>query len=481
MSTVSEIPDSTQAIWQSVLASLTSDERITPQLHGFISLVEPKGIMAGTLYLEVPNELTRGMLEQRIRMPLLTAISGLSGITGLNDDEQVTNFAIVVNPNIHQASLENSHDLPESSYIEPQTVSSVSTDTGSRRSDSRLNPKYSFDNFVIGGSNRFAHAAAVAVAEAPAKAYNPLFIYGESGLGKTHLLHAIGHYAESLYPGIRVRYVSSEEFTNDFINSIANNRASVFQSRYREIDILLIDDIQFLQGKDSTQEAFFHTFNTLHDHNKQVVITSDLPPKHLTGFEDRMRSRFEWGLITDVQAPDLETRIAILRKKAQSEKLQVENEILEYMASKVSSNIRELEGTLIRVTAFASLNKTEVDLALVQTVLKDLITLDEDNVIAPVDIINHTADYFKLTVDDLYGSSRSQAVATARQIAMYLCREMTNLSLPKIGQLFGNRDHTTVMYANKKITELMKERRSIYNQVTELTSRIKQNHRFSKS
>ena len=471
---MSEIPDSTRALWQSVLSRLTADSRITPQLLGFINLVEPKGVMAGTLYLEVPNELTRGMLEQRIRVPLLNAIAGLEG------DEEVANFAIVVNPDIQQDALEQSTDAAEQSYIDPPAVSSADSATA-RRSDSRLNPKYSFDNFVIGGSNRFAHAAAVAVAEAPAKAYNPLFIYGESGLGKTHLLHAIGHYAESLYPGIRVRYVSSEEFTNDFINSIANNRASVFQSRYREIDILLIDDIQFLQGKDSTQEAFFHTFNTLHDHNKQVVITSDLPPKHLTGFEDRMRSRFEWGLITDVQAPDLETRIAILRKKAQSEKLQVSNEILEYMASKVSSNIRELEGTLIRVTAFASLNRTAVDLALVQTVLKDLITLDEDNVIAPVDIINHTAEYFKLTVDDLYGSSRSQAVATARQIAMYLCREMTNLSLPKIGQLFGNRDHTTVMYANKKITELMKERRSIYNQVTELTSRIKQNHRLGKA
>jgi chromosomal replication initiator protein len=453
---------------------LTSDERITPQLLGFVSLVEPKGVMAGTLYLEVPNELTRGMLEQRIRLPLLNAIAGLS------DEQEVTSFAIVVNPDIQHDSLEQPVDAADQSYIEPIVMPPIEQ-SSARRSDSRLNPKYSFDNFVIGGSNRFAHAAAVAVAEAPAKAYNPLFIYGESGLGKTHLLHAIGHYAESLYPGIRVRYVSSEEFTNDFINSIANNRASVFQSRYREIDILLIDDIQFLQGKDSTQEAFFHTFNTLHDHNKQVVITSDLPPKHLTGFEDRMRSRFEWGLITDVQAPDLETRIAILRKKAQSEKLQVGNEILEYMASKVSSNIRELEGTLIRVTAFASLNRTAVDLALVQTVLKDLITLDEDNVIAPVDIINHTAAYFKLTVDDLYGSSRSQAVATARQIAMYLCREMTNLSLPKIGQLFGNRDHTTVMYANKKITELMKERRSIYNQVTELTSRIKQDHRFNKN
>ena len=466
---MSDSPDPTREIWRSVLSRLTADDRITPQLVGFINLIEPKGVMAGTLYLEVPNELTRSMLEQRIRLPLLNAIAGLS------DDEDVSNFAIVVNPDIQHDILEQSADPAEQLYIEPIVVTPIDQP---RRSDSRLNPKYSFDNFVIGGSNRFAHAAAVAVAEAPAKAYNPLFIYGGSGLGKTHLLHAIGHYAESLYPGIRVRYVSSEEFTNDFINSIANNRASVFQSRYREIDILLIDDIQFLQGKDSTQEAFFHTFNTLHDHNKQLVITSDLPPKHLTGFEDRMRSRFEWGLITDVQAPDLETRIAILRKKAQSEKLQISNDILEYMATKVSSNIRELEGTLIRVTAFASLNKQSVDLALVQTVLKDLITLDEDNIIAPVDIINHTAEYFKLTIDDLYGSSRSQAVATARQIAMYLCREMTNLSLPKIGQLFGNRDHTTVMYANKKITELMKERRSIYNQVTELTSRIKQNHRF---
>ncbi|MBF0672232.1 MAG: chromosomal replication initiator protein DnaA [Salinibacterium sp.] len=463
--------DPTQGAWQRILDTLRNDDRITPQLQGFLSLAEPRGIMAGTLYLEVPNDLTRGMLEQRIRIPLLNAIADLDGGWELN------NFAIVVNPEISHVTMAHADEIDEQPLMEPAPTTPA-PDTG-RRSDSRLNPKYNFDNFVIGGSNRFAHAAAVAVAEAPAKAYNPLFIYGDSGLGKTHLLHAIGHYAESLYPGIRVRYVSSEEFTNDFINSIANNRASVFQSRYRDIDILLIDDIQFLQGKDSTQEAFFHTFNTLHDHNKQVVITSDLPPKHLTGFEDRMRSRFEWGLITDVQAPDLETRIAILRKKAQSERLQVPDDILEYMASKVSSNIRELEGTLIRVTAFSSLNKTPVDLSLVQTVLKDLITLDDDNVIAPVEIINHTAAYFKLSVDDLYGSSRSQAVATARQIAMYLCREMTNLSLPKIGQLFGGRDHTTVMYANKKITELMKERRSIYNQVTELTSRIKQNHRFS--
>ena len=462
--------------WATVLDRLSDDEAITPMLQGFLNLVEPKGIAAGTFYLEVPNDFTASMLNQRMRVSLLSAMSAIES------PASVTSFYVVVNPELEEsralepkATLDdypNPVELPAS----PQSV--FENTSPDRPRDARLNPKYSFDSFVIGQSNRFAHAAAVAVAEAPAKAYNPLFIYGDSGLGKTHLLHAIGHYAQSLYPGIRVRYVSSEEFTNDFINSIANNRGSLFQQRYRNIDILLIDDIQFLQGKAETQEAFFHTFNTLHDHNKQVVITSDVPPKHLTGFEDRMRSRFEWGLITDVQAPDLETRIAILRKKAQSERLQVPDEILEYMASKVSSNIRELEGTLIRVTAFASLNRTPVDMPLVQTVLKDLITDDTDNVVAPVDIITATADYFKLTVDDLYGSSRSQAVATARQIAMYLCRELTSLSLPKIGQLFGNRDHTTVMYANKKISELMKERRSIYNQVTELTARIKQNSRF---
>jgi chromosomal replication initiator protein len=469
--------ESISAAWQNVLDKLETDDRITPQLHGFLSLVEPKGIMAGTFYLEVPNEFTRGMIEQRSRVPLLNAIGTL------DQTLEVNTFAIVVNPEIQQESMSGPAEPEPAPYLDaavPTVAPPTEITAPPRNGDTRLNAKYSFDNFVIGQSNRFAHAAAVAVAEAPAKAYNPLFIYGDSGLGKTHLLHAIGHYAMSLYPGIRVRYVSSEEFTNDFINSIANNRGSSFQARYRNIDILLIDDIQFLQRAVETQEAFFHTFNTLHDHNKQVVITSDLPPKMLTGFEDRMRSRFEWGLITDVQVPDLETRIAILRKKAQSEKIQVPDDILEFMATKVSSNIRELEGTLIRVTAFASLNRTPVDMPLVQTVLKDLITLDDDNVIAPTDIITNTAEYFKLSVDDLYGSSRSQAVATARQIAMYLCRELTNLSLPKIGQLFGGRDHTTVMYANKKISELMKERRSIYNQVTELTSRIKQNHRYGK-
>ena len=270
-------------LWNSVQSHLTTDTRITPQLWGFLDLVEPRGVMAGVLYLEVPNELTRGMLEQRVRLPLLTALES-------TEDSGVSSFAIVVNPDIESDVLQlPAHDdVPMEAVvpIDPPQPAMAMPD------QSRLNQKYSFDNFVIGSSNRFSHAAAVAVAEAPAKAYNPLFIYGGSGLGKTHLLHAIGHYATSMFRGCRVRCVSSEEFTNDFINSIANNRGPEFQARYREIDILLIDDIQFLQGKDSTQEAFFHTFNTLHDHNKQVVVTSDLPPKQLTWFEDRMRSRF---------------------------------------------------------------------------------------------------------------------------------------------------------------------------------------------
>lgn len=347
--------------------------------------------------------------------------------------------------------------------------------TGPGEPTARLNPKYLFDTFVIGASNRFAHAAAVAVAEAPAKAYNPLFIYGESGLGKTHLLHAIGHYARSLYPGTRVRYVSSEEFTNEFINSIRDGKADAFRKRYRDMDILLVDDVQFLASKESTQEEFFHTFNTLHNANKQIVLSSDRPPKQLITLEDRLRNRFEWGLITDVQPPELETRIAILRKKAVQEQLNAPPEVLEFIASRISRNIRELEGALIRVTAFASLNRQPVDLGLTEIVLKDLIPGGEDATpeITADAITSAVADYFGLTIEDLAGSSRSRILVTARQIAMYLCRELTDLSLPKIGQHFGGRDHTTVMHADRKIRALMAERRSIYNQVTELTNRIK--------
>ena len=346
--------------------------------------------------------------------------------------------------------------------------------TGER---ARLNPKYTFDTFVIGSSNRFAHAAAVAVAEAPAKAYNPLFIYGDSGLGKTHMLHAIGHYAQSLFSGARVRYVSSEEFTNDFINAIRDGKADNFRRRYRDMDILLVDDIQFLENKEQTQEEFFHTFNTLHNANKQIVISSDRAPKQLVTLEDRLRNRFEWGLITDVQPPELETRIAILRKKAVQEGLVAPPEVLEYIASKISTNIRELEGALIRVSAFASLNRQSVDLQLAEIVLKDLIPNDTGPEITAATIMAQTATYFGIDMEQLCGPSRSRVLVTARQIAMYLCRELTDLSLPKIGQQFGGRDHTTVMHAEKKIRKLMAEKRPTYNQVTELTNRIKQQAR----
>ncbi|MGH3496425.1 MAG: chromosomal replication initiator protein DnaA [Nocardioidaceae bacterium] len=351
--------------------------------------------------------------------------------------------------------------------------------TSASAAEARLNPKYVFESFVIGSSNRFAHAAAVAVAEAPGKAYNPLLIYGDSGLGKTHLLHAIGHYVRSLYAGARVRYVSSEEFTNDFINAIRDDRAASFQRRYREVDVLLIDDIQFLEGKIQTQEEFFHTFNTLHNANKQIVITSDRPPKRLEALEDRLRNRFEWGLITDVQPPDLETRIAILRKKAATEKLTAPPDVLEFIASKIQTNIRELEGALIRATAFASLNRQPVDLTLTEIVLKDLIPEGGEPEITAALIIAQTAAYSAYSIDELCGTNRSRGLVQARQIAMYLCRELTDLSLPKIGQQFGGRDHTTVMHAERKIRTLLSERRSVFNQVSELTNRIKQQARHS--
>ena len=346
-----------------------------------------------------------------------------------------------------------------------------------RPGGARLNPKYTFETFVIGSSNRFAHAAAVAVAEAPAKAYNPLFVYGDSGLGKTHLLHAIGHYAQTLYTGVKVRYVSSEEFTNDFINMIRDGKQDGFRRRYRDVDVLLVDDIQFLENKEGTQEEFFHTFNTLHNASKQIVISSDRAPKRLVTLEDRLRSRFEWGLLTDVQPPELETRIAILRRKAIQEGLNAPPEVLEYIASRISTNIRELEGALIRVTAFASLNRQSVDLQLAEIVLKDLIPEAQGPQITIATIMGQTASYFGLSMEDLSGTSRSRVLVTARHIAMYLCRELTDLSLPKIGQQFGGRDHTTVMNADRKIRSLMAERRSIYNQVTELTNRIKQQAR----
>ncbi|MFU8873410.1 chromosomal replication initiator protein DnaA [Micromonospora sp. SL4-19] len=339
----------------------------------------------------------------------------------------------------------------------------------------RLNPKYMFETFVIGSSNRFAHAASVAVAESPAKAYNPLFIYGSSGLGKTHLLHAIGHYATTLGNARSVRYVSTEEFTNDFINSLRDDKTSAFQRRYRDVDILLIDDIQFLENRERTQEEFFHTFNTLHNANKQIVITSDRSPKQLATLEDRLRTRFEWGLLADIQPPDLETRIAILQKKAAQERLYAPPDVLEFIASRVSNSIRELEGALIRVTAFASLTRSSVELSLAEEVLRDFIPDGAGPEITADQIMVSTADYFGVSLEDLRGHSRSRVLVNARQVAMYLCRELTDLSLPRIGQAFGGRDHTTVMHADRKIRQQMAERRSLYNQIAELTNRIKQN------
>ena len=464
-----------QKLWEQVVSSVS-----TPQYSAFLARTKPLGLLAGeagegsNLLLSAPDLFTKDVLETRLRGILTEELSNQFG--------EKINIAVTVTGESKGENYDEGDNAGEQDFtskeIEPQNLTKVGVGRNStslnNNESAQLNPRYVFESFVIGASNRFAHAAAVAVAEAPAKAYNPLFIYGESGLGKTHLLHAIGAYAKELYGSVRVRYVSSEEFTNDFINSIRDDKASVFQRRYRDLDILLVDDIQFLENKERTQEEFFHTFNTLYNANKQIVISSDRPPKQLTTLEDRLRSRFEWGLITDIQPPELETRIAILRKKAAQDKLNAPDDVLEYIASKISTNIRELEGALIRVTAFASLNRQGVDLSLAEIVLKDLIPEEGGPEITGPTIMAQTASYFSLTVDDLCGTSRSRVLVNARQIAMYLCREMTELSLPKIGQAFGGRDHTTVMHADRKIRQLMAERRSIYNQVTELTNRIKQ-------
>jgi len=443
-----------EAAWSHVWTSADSSTR------GWLQAMRPVTIHDSLVILAVLNDFTKDRVESRLR-PLI--------------ERQLSEFysrpirlAIDVDPTIGQ-------EEPSLLDLEPpEPEPPASTRSSGGRNGDRLNPKYSFETFVIGNSNRFAHAAAVAVAEAPGKAYNPLMIYGDSGLGKTHLLHAVGHYIRNYYDRVKVKYVSTEELTNDFINAVSDNRTADFRRQYRDIDVLLVDDIQFLEGKIQTQEEFFHTFNTLHTAQKQIVLTSDRPPKALEALEPRLRSRFEWGLMTDIQPPDLETRIAILRKKAAAERLTAGPDVLEFIASKIQTNIRELEGALIRVTAFASLNRQEVDLALAEVVLRDLIPEGAETQISSTAIMTHVADYFGITVEELCGQSRTHVLVTARQIAMYLCRELTDLSLPKIGQLFGGRDHTTVMHADRKIRQLLRERRSVFNQITELTNRIKQ-------
>jgi chromosomal replication initiator protein len=483
-------------VWARVIQELSSGT-LTPTQRAWMRVTRPLGLLDGTALLAAPSEFAKEQIERALRAPITEALSREFG--------HPVSLAVRVDmhpplPPVGPAVSRNGGPQPDDTDGGPDAVDEsdevdeerealatvheiwptyAGQHLGNRppSSQTRLNERYTFDSFVIGASNRFAHAAAVAVAEAPARAYNPLFVWGESGLGKTHLLHAVGHYAQKLFPGMRVRYVSTEEFTNDFINSLRDDRKVAFQRRYRDVDVLLVDDIQFLEGKEGTQEEFFHTFNTLHNANKQIVVSSDRPPKRLETLEDRLRTRFEWGLITDVQPPELETRIAILRKKAAQDRLAAPDEVLEFIAARIERNIRELEGALIRVTAFASLNKQLVDTQLAEIVLRDLIPDSAmPDIGAPV-IMAVTAEYFGVTIDDLCGPGKTKALAQARQIAMYLCRELTDLSLPRIGQTFGGRDHTTVMHADKKIRKEMAERRRTYEQVQELTSRIRQRAR----
>jgi chromosomal replication initiator protein len=486
------------AVWNNVVAELNGDTEpnlagngdsavptLTPQQRAWLKLVKPLVITEGFALLSVPTPFVQNEIERHLREPIITALSRQLGqrvelgvrIAAPDSDESGEGLSGLGTP----ANTTEPDEVDEDFEALASAEESWPTYFTNRPQNSpaheqisvNLNRRYTFDTFVIGASNRFAHAATLAIAEAPARAYNPLFIWGESGLGKTHLLHAAGNYAQRLFPGMRVKYVSTEEFTNDFINSLRDDRKASFKRSYRDIDVLLVDDIQFIEGKEGIQEEFFHTFNTLHNANKQIVISSDRPPKQLATLEDRLRTRFEWGLITDVQPPELETRIAILRKKAQMDHLDVPGDVLELIASSIERNIRELEGALIRVTAFASLNKTPIDKSLAEIVLRDLISDATTMQISTAAIMAATAEYFEITVEELRGPGKTRALAQSRQIAMYLCRELTDLSLPKIGQAFG-RDHTTVMYAEKKIRGEMAERREVFDHVKELTTRIRQ-------
>ena len=438
-------------LWNEVVSSVDMASR------AWLRRTQPLDMHGSTLMLAVADETTRDRIESKLRPQVQEKLSSICA--------QPMYLAVMINPDL---VLEEVVEAPEPTNLPPQPMLPRTLPQ-----ELRLNPRYTFESFVAGSSNRFAHAAAAAVAETPGKSYNPLMIYGPSGLGKTHLLHAIGHYVSSYYEQLRVKYVSTEELTNDFINAISSNRTAEFRSSYRDVDVLLVDDIQFLESKIQTQEEFFHTFNTLHNAQKQIVMTSDRPPKLLEALEPRLRSRFEWGLMTDIQPPDLETRIAILRKKVASQRLTAGSEVLELIASRIPTNIRELEGALTRVAALASLNQQEMTVALAEEVLNDLMPQDA----APVDaetIMESSARYFGISHDDLTGSSRVASIASARQIAMYLCRELTDLSLPKIGAKFGGRDHSTVLHAVRKISEKIGVDRALYTQVTELTNQIKQ-------
>jgi chromosomal replication initiator protein len=440
-----------EAVWQRCVTDVQA-RLTTPASRAWFDDTEAIALSHDAITLRAPNSFAKEWLEQRYGNLLADALRRASG--------RDLRVEILTAPPGSSARFAIPAPMPPVEVRGPDDSPA-------------LNPRYAFETFVIGASNRFAHAAAMAVAEAPASAYNPLFIYGGAGLGKTHLLHAIGKHSVDMYPHLRVKYVSSETFTNDFINAIKDDRTEAFQRRYRESDILLVDDIQFLENKERTQEEFFHTFNALHNANRQIVMSSDRPPKKIATLEDRLRSRFEWGLITDIQPPDLETRIAILKKLADMDHLTVAADVLTYIASRVQSNIRELEGALIRVIAYASLNQTTVTLDLAEEVLGNLFPMSGAEPVRTDTILSEVASYFGVTIDDLKSQNRSRPIVQARQIAMYLLRDLTELSLPKIGEVFGGRDHTTVLHAHQKMVGLLGEKRQIYYQIQDLTSRIR--------
>lgn len=444
-------------VWAQVLDQTLTTESVEGSQRAFINMSRPVALIDDTLLLAVANDMTRWVIESRYQASICAALStAFSRPIGL---------AFRIDPQIGPADPIETDIMADSVTQTPTPLIDLPND------ESRLNPKYTFENYVK-GVKALAASAAEAVAENPGTSYNPLFIWGASGLGKTHLLHAIGNYTRSLYRGSRVRYVSSEEFTNEFINAIRDDKAAEFQRKYRQVDVLLVDDIQFLSGKVQTQEEFFHTFNTLYNANKQIVIASDLPPKELPGFEARMRSRFNHGFMIDITPPDLETRIAILRKKTLQERLSMPVEVLEYIASKISTNIRELEGALIRVTAFANLNAQTPDLAMAELILRDLVDEEVTPEVSVSVIMEVIGNFYGFTIEELTGTSRNQQLVTARQMAMALCNELTSLSLPKIGKAFGNRDHTTVMHARDKIKNLISNEKKYFNEYTELRQRV---------
>jgi chromosomal replication initiator protein len=430
----------------------------------------PQSVSGGRLVVEVPNDFTRDWIEGHF----LELVSRAAADTGA--EAGVVSFAVSERPAVRPPTA--SEPMIETPQPSLTNVALPEVAPASESSEVELNPKYTFDLFVIGSSNRFAHAAALAVAEAPAQAYNPLFIYGGTGLGKTHLLQAIGHYVRQHSRRLTTRYVTSETFMNEFIDAVRERgtRIEGFKRRYRNYDVLLVDDIQFIEGKERIQEEFFHTFNSLYEGGAQIIISSDRPPREIATLEERLRSRFEWGLLTDIQAPDLETRIAILRKRVETEGIAIDDpEVLTFIASRVSANIRELEGALTRVVAFSSLTDRPLTVALAEDVLKDVYPQGEAAPEVTIARIQEAVSQrFGVTHDELVSPRRSQAVAYPRQVAMYLSRELTDASLPMIGKEFGGRDHTTVIHAKDKITKLIREDRSVYNLVQELTARIKQ-------